>query len=145
MLGLGRALGETMALYMILRTTSQPFGWSLFDGGDTFASKIASATPEFNNAVQAGAYIAAGLVLFVLTFVVNPPPGPSIAGKKDSDHDRRHLDRAGQGARPSRRSAPADASRTRPRDRPGDRWRSLVALIPLVWVLVTVVIKGLRR
>ena len=47
------------------------FGWSLFDGGATFASKIARPTREFNNALPAGAYIAAGLVLFVLTFVVN--------------------------------------------------------------------------
>ncbi len=46
MLGLGRALGETMALYMILRTTSQAFSWSLFDGGATIASKIALATPS---------------------------------------------------------------------------------------------------
>ncbi len=83
MLGLGRALGETMALYLILRTTSQPFGWSLFDGGATIASKIALGYAEFNNNIQAGAYIAAGLVLFVLTFVVNAAARAVIAGKKD--------------------------------------------------------------
>jgi phosphate transport system permease protein len=71
MLGLGRALGETIALLIILRGVTKPFGWSLFDGGNTFASKIAAAASEFNNDLQAGAYIAAGLVLFVLTFVVN--------------------------------------------------------------------------
>jgi phosphate transport system permease protein len=83
MLGLGRALGETMALYLILRTTSQAFGWSLFDGGSTIASKIALGYAEFNNDIQAGAYIAAGLVLFVLTFVVNAAARAVIAGKKD--------------------------------------------------------------
>ncbi|NLU82366.1 phosphate ABC transporter permease subunit PstC [Rhodococcus sp. HNM0569] len=81
MLGLGRALGETMALYLILRTTSLPFGWSLFDSGSTIASKIALGYAEFNNDIQAGAYIAAGLVLFVLTFVVNAGARMVIAGK----------------------------------------------------------------
>ncbi len=83
MLGLGRALGETMALYMILRTTSQAFSGSLFDSGSTIASKIALGYAEFNNNIQAGAYIAAGLVLFVLTFVVNAAARAAIAGKRD--------------------------------------------------------------
>ena len=67
MLGLGRALGETIALLIILRGTQAAFGWSLFDGGYTFATKIAATAYEFNNQYKAGAYIAAGLVLFVLT------------------------------------------------------------------------------
>ena len=82
MLGLGRALGETMALYMILRTTSEAFSWSLFDGGSTIASKIALGYAEFNNNIQAGAYIAAGLVLFILTFVVNAMARAAVTGRK---------------------------------------------------------------
>lgn len=70
MLGLGRALGETMALYMVVAPAGQYRG-SLFDGGTTFATAIANASAEFNNPISAGAYIAAGLVLFVLTFIVN--------------------------------------------------------------------------
>lgn len=70
MLGLGRALGETMALYMVVSPSSE-FRFSLFDGGTTFATAIANAAPEFNDDIRAGAYIAAGLVLFLLTFVVN--------------------------------------------------------------------------
>jgi len=70
MLGLGRALGETMALYMVV-SPSSAFRFSLFDGGTTFATAIANAAPEFNDDIRAGAYIAAGLVLFLLTFVVN--------------------------------------------------------------------------
>ena len=71
MLGLGRALGETVAVLIILRTGAQAGHWSLFDGGYTFASKIASAAAEFSAPLPTGAYIAAGFVLFALTFVVN--------------------------------------------------------------------------
>ena len=73
MLGLGRALGETIAVLMILSSLPQGSGWtwSLFNGGSTFASKIAGAASEFTGGLSTGAYIAAGLVLFVLTFVVN--------------------------------------------------------------------------
>ena len=71
MLGLGRALGETVAVLIILRTASTPSHFSLFDGGYTFASKIASAAAEFSEPLPTGAYIAAGFVLFVLTFIVN--------------------------------------------------------------------------
>ncbi|MFF2552909.1 phosphate ABC transporter permease subunit PstC [Nocardia sp. NPDC058058] len=71
MLGLGRALGETIAVLVVLRTSAKAGGWSLFDGGYTFASKIASAASEFSSKLPTGAYIAAGFVLFALTFVVN--------------------------------------------------------------------------
>jgi phosphate transport system permease protein len=81
MLGLGRALGETIALLVILRGTQAAFGWSLFDGGYTFATKIAATAYEFNNQYKAGAYIAAGLVLFVLTFLVNAMARATVAGK----------------------------------------------------------------
>ena len=81
MLGLGRALGETVALLIILRGTQAAFGWSLFDGGYTFATKIAATASEFNNQYKAGAYIAAGLVLFVLTFVVNAMARAAVADK----------------------------------------------------------------
>jgi len=71
MLALGRALGETVAVLIILRTAAKAGHWSLFDGGYTFASKIASAAAEFSAPLPTGAYIAAGFVLFALTFVVN--------------------------------------------------------------------------
>jgi phosphate transport system permease protein len=70
MLGLGRALGETVAVLIILRSAAQSGHWSLFDGGYTFASKIASAAAEFSVPLSTGAYVAAGFVLFALTFVV---------------------------------------------------------------------------
>jgi phosphate ABC transporter, permease protein PstC len=73
MLGLGRALGETIAVMLILSkpSISAPFSFSIFDGGQTFASLIGLNMQEANGQTETGAYIAAGLVLFVLTFVVN--------------------------------------------------------------------------
>lgn len=79
-LGLGRALGETVALLIILRGTQEAFGWSLFDGGSTFATKIAGAAPEFDDPYRAGAYLAAGLTLFLLTSVVNGVARTAVAG-----------------------------------------------------------------
>ncbi|MDP7706770.1 MULTISPECIES: phosphate ABC transporter permease subunit PstC [unclassified Mycobacterium] len=81
-LGLGQALGETVALLIILRGTQTAFSWSLFDGGSTFATKIAAAAPEFDNPYKAGAYLAAGLVLFLFTFVVNALARASVAGTR---------------------------------------------------------------
>ncbi len=81
MLGLGRALGETVAVLIILRAASSPSTLSFFDGGYTFASKIASAAGEFSEPLPTGAYIAAGLVLFLLTFLVNAI-ARAIAGGK---------------------------------------------------------------
>ena len=68
MLGLGRALGETMAVTFIIGN-SHGFPKGLFDAGSTIASTIAN---EFNEAsgLQSAALIALGLVLFLITFVV---------------------------------------------------------------------------
>lgn len=73
MLGLGRALGETIAVTIIVSKLADgtPWSFSLFNGGETFASRIANNAAEFDSPTKAGAFIAAGLVLFVLTFVVN--------------------------------------------------------------------------
>ena len=81
MLGLGRALGETVAVLIILRSAAQAGHWSVFDGGYTFASKIASAAAEFSSKLPTGAYIAAGLVLFVLTFIVNALARAAAGGR----------------------------------------------------------------
>ena len=73
MLGLGRALGETVAVLIILSVpnSNDPWNSSIFAGGETFASKIANNAAEFDSPEKTGAYIAAGLVLFVVTFLVN--------------------------------------------------------------------------
>jgi phosphate transport system permease protein len=73
MLALGRALGETIAVTFLVSKLADntPWTFSLFNGGETFASRIANNAAEFDTPAKTGAYIAAGLVLFVLTFIVN--------------------------------------------------------------------------
>lgn len=73
MLALGRALGETIAVTIIVSALApgSPWTWSLLNGGETFASRIANNAGEFDSPARTGAFIAAGLVLFILTFVVN--------------------------------------------------------------------------
>ncbi|MGW1026197.1 phosphate ABC transporter permease subunit PstC [Streptomyces sp. NPDC002577] len=70
MLGLGRALGETMAVATVLSPTFEINASLLDAGGGTFAQNIAS---KFNEATPLGrdALIASGLVLFVITLLVN--------------------------------------------------------------------------
>lgn len=82
MLGLGRALGETMAVAMVL-SGSLDINASLLDpGGGTFAQNIAI---KFNEATQMGrdALIASGLVLFVITLLVNGAARAIIARRKE--------------------------------------------------------------
>ncbi|WP_439029906.1 phosphate ABC transporter permease subunit PstC [Gordonia terrae] len=81
MLGLGRALGETMALLLIISTVG-PMNFNLMESGETFATKIANNAAEFDSPAKTGAYISAGLTLFVLTFIVNAAARAVVAGKK---------------------------------------------------------------
>ncbi|MFG2182766.1 phosphate ABC transporter permease subunit PstC [Streptomyces sp. L500] len=82
MLGLGRALGETMAVATVL-SPSFTIGKSLLDpGGGTFAQNIASSFKE-SGEIGKDALIASGLVLFVLTLLVNGAARLIIARRKE--------------------------------------------------------------
>jgi phosphate transport system permease protein len=70
MLGLGRALGETIAVALVLGTTPEITAKILGPGGNTIAANIAAKFGEYAEQGR-GALIATGLVLFVITFVVN--------------------------------------------------------------------------
>jgi phosphate transport system permease protein len=69
MLGLGRALGETMAVTFIIGN-SHNLPRSLFDSGSTIASTIANEFNEATGAMHTSALIALGLILFLITFTV---------------------------------------------------------------------------
>ena len=71
MLGLGRALGETMAVAIIM-SPSDGYFWSVItnQNSNTIASNIALKFPE-SSGLEVNRLIATGLVLFVITFLVN--------------------------------------------------------------------------
>jgi phosphate ABC transporter permease protein PstC len=96
MLGLGRAIGETIAVTLVIGN-SATMGHQIFDQGYTLAAVIANEFGEAaNDKLHSGALIAAGLVLFVLTLIINaaarglviraerrqtgPPPAVAVTG-----------------------------------------------------------------
>jgi phosphate transport system permease protein len=68
-LGFGRALGETMALAMLVGNANV-FGWSLFSPGNTLAALLANHFPEAGK-VEVGALMYAAVVLMLITLTVN--------------------------------------------------------------------------
>lgn len=69
-LGLGRALGETMAVTMVIGNSPQ-ISASLFEPAYTIASVLAANFAEATDKLYLSALIEMGLVLFLVTFVVN--------------------------------------------------------------------------
>ena len=69
-LGLGRALGETMAVTMVIGNTPQVAA-SLFAPGYTLASVIANEFTEATTDVYLNALVEIGLVLFIITILAN--------------------------------------------------------------------------
>jgi ABC-type phosphate transport system permease subunit len=71
MLGLGRALGETIAVVLVIGN-APVIGHHLFNQGYSLAAVIANEFGEAaNTPIHSSALFAAGLVLFVLTLIVN--------------------------------------------------------------------------
>ncbi len=69
-LGLGRALGETMAVTMVIGNRPE-ISASLFAPGYTMASIIANEFSEASSDLHLSALMAVGFVLFVITIIVN--------------------------------------------------------------------------
>lgn len=69
MLGLGRALGETMAVTFVIGNANNIAG-SLFAPGNSIASTLANEFAEADPGLHFSSLFALGLVLFVITFVV---------------------------------------------------------------------------
>ncbi len=82
MLGLGRAMGETIAVAMVL-TFVPGINWHILEnGGATFAANIANSFAEAS-VTGRGALIASGLVLFVITLLVNMAARAVVARRKE--------------------------------------------------------------
>ena len=70
LLSLGRALGETMAVTMVIGNTSM-IPTSIFSPGNTMASVIANEFNEADHTLYWSALVELGLVLFLVTVVIN--------------------------------------------------------------------------
>jgi phosphate transport system permease protein len=70
LLSLGRALGETMAVTLLIGNTSA-IPASIFSPGNTMASVIANEFTEADHSIYLSALIELGLVLFVVTIIIN--------------------------------------------------------------------------
>ncbi len=147
MLGLGRALGETIAISLILSApaTGSPSRVSIFTGGETFASKIANNAAEFNDPKSDRR-------------LHRRRPG---AVRADLRRQRRGpLDRQPpQGVLMTTLTAPPASTPSALAAQPGHGWRKakdriatvaghrrfVVALVPLIWLLWTVISRAAGR
>jgi phosphate transport system permease protein len=102
MLGLGRALGETMAVAMVLSATPFLISFNVISSENpaTIAAFIASTFPESTGS-QVGALIGLGLVLFGISLVA------SVAGRRIAqgglNNQSARQDKSGSGRRAARR------------------------------------------
>jgi phosphate transport system permease protein len=82
MLGLGRAMGETIAVALVLPATFKVSLKILAPSGNTIAANVANGFAEANN-IGRGALIASGLVLFVVTMIINFGARAVIARRRE--------------------------------------------------------------
>ncbi|CAG9294911.1 phosphate ABC transporter permease PstC [Celerinatantimonas diazotrophica] len=70
MLGLGRALGETMAVTFVIGNTYNMSSFSLYQPGNSITSALANEFAEAAPGLHTSALMELGLILFVITFIV---------------------------------------------------------------------------
>ena len=70
MLGLGRALGETMAVTFVIGNTNYLTNISLYTPGNSITSALANEFNEAGQGMHAAALLELGLILFLITFLV---------------------------------------------------------------------------
>ena len=113
MLGIGRALGETIAVTLIVSATFKFNSHVLESGGNSIAATIATSSPRSpSGSMGLSALMAAGLVLFGLTLIVNSL-GAIVIGRSRSGRPRADPWPPGTDTRPrsssGRRDDAADA------------------------------------
>jgi len=70
MLGLGRALGETMAVTFVIGNFNQLDSLSLFQAANSITSALANEFAEASEGLHQASLIYLGLILFLITFIV---------------------------------------------------------------------------
>jgi phosphate transport system permease protein len=79
MLGLGRALGETMAVTFVIGNANK-LSWSLFAAGNSIASTLANEFAEAESKLHVSSLYALALILFVITLIVLSAAKLMLAG-----------------------------------------------------------------
>ncbi len=79
MLGLGRALGETMAITFVIGNANK-LSWSLFAAGNSIASTLANEFAEAESTLHVSSLYALALILFAITFIVLSAAKIMLAG-----------------------------------------------------------------
>ena len=103
MLGLGRALGETMAVTFVIGNAHRISG-SLLAPGTTISATIANEFTEAVGDIYTSSLIALGLILFLITFIVL---AIATADADASERQGRSMTMAGNVSRRSTRGAAA--------------------------------------
>lgn len=88
MLGLGRALGETMAITFIIGNTNQLNSLSVFEAANSITSALANEFAEAGAGLHQASLFYLGLVLFFITFVVLSLSKLLLAQLKKSEGDK---------------------------------------------------------
>ena len=70
MLGLGRALGETMAVTFVIGNMNQLNSLSVFEAANSITSTLANEFAEAGEGLHQASLMYLGLVLFLITFIV---------------------------------------------------------------------------
>ena len=79
MLGLGRALGETMAVTFVIGN-AHDLSWSLFSAGNSISSTLANEFAEAATTLHSSSLFALALILFAITFIVLSAAKLMLAG-----------------------------------------------------------------
>jgi phosphate transport system permease protein len=79
MLGLGRALGETMAVTFVIGN-AHDLSWSLFSAGNSISSTLANEFAEAASPLHVSSLFALALILFAITFIVLSAAKLMLAG-----------------------------------------------------------------
>ncbi|NHZ39194.1 phosphate ABC transporter permease subunit PstC [Massilia violaceinigra] len=79
MLGLGRALGETMAVTFVIGNANN-LSWSIFSAGNSIASILANQFAEAEQPLHTSSLLALALILFIITFIVLSAAKLMLAG-----------------------------------------------------------------
>jgi phosphate transport system permease protein len=79
MLGLGRALGETMAVTFVIGNANE-LSWSLFAAGNSISSTLANEFAEASTPLHVSSLFALALILFAITFIVLSAAKLMLAG-----------------------------------------------------------------